>query len=466
VVEYVLVYAKDRETSRTRLLPRDERMDRSFRNIDNDPSGDWMAKDPTAGENRTNSAFGLQSPFTGLLHYPKAKYDFSGDLPEKRAHWRFSKAEAKAWLEDWGSEYEERDLGDGRGKALVIKGSCVKLKGYDPADDPAFVAARPRAEARREAGNWPTLYFRDDQQRRPSFGRPRIKNYLETIKPGKVPLTYWAAESYYDPLVLDAQSWGHEESGHSDGAKKELDGIVGANHGFDTVKPLKLMKKIIQLWCPPEGLVLDPYAGSGTTGHAVLELNYESGSDRRFILVEQGSPENGDKYARTLMWKRMHNAITGERPSGNGATALGGGFEFRMLTRQIDAKTVLSMKKDELVDVVITSHWDETRRGSPNLIRMEDTKFAYLVGKDDRGEGYFIIWNNSGPVGQLDRDSYRLVLKDAEKAALKPPYHVYARYEVYQSPNVQFWKIPDKILAHLGLNENSDRFNEEDVEVA
>jgi len=225
--------------------------------------------------------------------------------------------------------------------------------------------------------------------------------------------------------------------------------------------------KIIQLWCPPGGLVLDPYAGSGTTGHAVLDLNLQAGGLRRFVLIEQGAPENGDKYARSLTWKRLYNAITGERPSGNGAEPLGGGFEFRMLTRQIDAKAVLSMKKSELVDVVITSHWDENRRGSPNLVRIEDPKYTYLVGKDDRGEGYFIIWNNGGPVGQLDRESYRLVPKDAEKAELKPPYHVYARYEVYQSPNVQFWKIPDKILAHLGLNENSDRFNEgEDEEAA
>jgi adenine-specific DNA-methyltransferase len=426
-----------------------------------------VAGDPTAREYRANTAYAIQSPFTGSLHYPNGEYGFAGSLPEKRAHWTgFTKQEAKNYLEQWGSEYEERDLGDGRGKALIIKDCRVSLEGYDPEADEAFRVARSRAEKRRDEPNWPFLYFRDDLQRRPSRGRPRLKNYLETVKQGRVPITYWADEDYYDPIVLEAQSWGHEESGHSDGAKKELDAVVGTDHGFDTVKPMKLMKKIIQLWCPPNGLVLDPYAGSGTTGHAVLELNYETGTGRRFILVEQGSPESGDKYARSLTWLRLHNAITGQRPSGNGADPLAGGFEFRMLTRQIDAKTVLSMKKDELVDVVITSHWDETRRGSPNLIRMEDPKFAYLVGKDDRGEGYFIIWNNSGPVGQLDRDSYRLVLKDAEKAALKPPYHVYARYEVYQSPNVQFWKIPDKILAHLGVNENSDRFNEEDVEVA
>jgi adenine-specific DNA-methyltransferase len=404
-----------------------------------------------------------------VLHYPNGEYLFSGDLPERRAHWTgFTKAEAKAWLEEWGSEYEERILGDDRGKALVIKGTGLKLKGYMPDGDKAFVAARKRAEDRRAAGNWPYLYFRDDQQHRPSFGRPRLKNYLETIKQGKVPLTYWAAEDYYDPIVLDSQSWDHEESGHSDGAKKELDAVVGNSHGFDTVKPLRLMKKIIQLWCRPQGLVLDPYAGSGTTGHAVLELNQEVGAERRFILIEQGSPGNGDKYARSLTWQRLHNVITGQRPGPdgkltNGAEPVPGDFEFRMLTRQIDAKTVLSMKKDELVDVVITSHWDMGRRGSTNLIRIDDPKFSYLVGRNEQGEGYFIIWNNGGPVGQLDRDSYRIVLKDAEKADIKPPYHVYARYEVYQSRNVQFWKIPDKILAHLGLNENSDRFNDDEI---
>jgi adenine-specific DNA-methyltransferase len=208
--------------------------------------------------------------------------------------------------------------------------------------------------------------------------------------------------------------------------------------------------------------VLDPYAGSGTTAHALLELNHATGADRRFILVEQGSPESGDKYARSLTHKRISNVITGHRPDAKTAEPISGGFEFRTLTRQIDAKAVLTMKKDELVDVVITSHWDNDRRGAPNLIRIDDSKYTYLVGKDDRNEGYFIIWNNGGPVGQLDRDTYRIVLKDAEKAELQPPYHVYARYEVYQSRNVQFWKIPDKILAHLGLNENSDRFNEAD----
>ena len=48
---------------------------------------------------------------------------------------------------------------------------------------------------------------------------------------------------------------------------------------------------------------------------------------------------------------------------------------------------------------------------------------------------------------------------EARKVNLKPSFHVYARYETFQSPNVRFWKIPDKILTHLGLDENESYNN-------
>lgn len=212
--------------------------------------------------------------------------------------------------------------------------------------------------------------------------------------------------------------------------------------------------------------MLDPYAGSGTTGHAVLELNYEAETNRRFILVEQGSPERGDKYARSLTQDGLKRAITGERPDNKKnlrvmAEPLGNGFQFRMLTKKIDSKTVLTMKKDELIDVVITSHWENGKRGGGCLIRVEEHGYKYLVGKNEQNEGYFLIWNGGDQVGQLDAGTYATVIQEGKKAGLKQPFHVYARYEIYQSKNVIFYKIPDKILAHLGLNENNDSFNEE-----
>ena len=450
--EYVLVYAKDKDFAKTGLLERDAEMNARYWNPDNDPHGPWKRQgDPSAKDPQEGAMYAIQSPFTGKLYYPP-----------QNCHWRHTKPQMLAWLREWDVPYVQRDIGDGRGPALLIPG-------YDPVqmsldNEEAIGKARQSAQARLCRGNWPKLHFGEK-----GTSGPNLKRHLKFVKQGKVPLTYWADEEYESPLVMGPQSWDHTQSGHSQTGINELDSIIGRGHGFSTVKPLKLMKKIIQLWCPPDGLVLDPYAGSGTTGHAVLELNAETGTNRRFILIEQGSPDRGDKYARSLTQKRLRRAITGERVTNAGelkavADSLPGGFQFRILTKKIDSKTVLSMRKDDLIDLVITSHWENSRRGGCGLIRIEQEGYKYLVGCNEQREGYFLIWNGSDKVGQLDADSYTVVIQEGKKAGLKQPYHVYARYEIYQSRNVVFYKVPDKILAHLGLNENSDSYNEEDDE--
>lgn len=464
--EYVLVYAKNKDSVKTNLLPRDEMMNKRFSNPDNDPDGEWAGKDPTAKEYRNNTVYAIQSPFTGNLQYPEAEYTFSGQVPDARKHWTgLSKKEMKFLLEEWGSKYVEKDLGDGRGKALVIKDSDVKLLGYSPNDDKAVMSAKNKAKERREQGNWPKLIFLGNNYE----GRPRIKNHLFSVKQGKVPLTYWANDEYEpsDIIELGAQSWAHTESGHSQTGITELNSIMGPNHGFDTVKPLKLFEKIIQLWCPSNGYVLDPYGGSGTTAHAVLELNYIADSHRKFIIIEQGSPERGDKYAKTLTCVRVKRAITGERVDKDGniavlATPLGGGFTFQTLTKTVDSKTILAMKRDEMIDLIVATHWESGKKNAINLIRINDEKLIYCVGKNYNDEGYFIIWDPANSFGALDYKTYNKIVHEAKRACLKPPHHVYARYEVYQDEkNIDFYKIPDKVLAHLGLNENSDRFNDD-----
>jgi adenine-specific DNA-methyltransferase len=464
--EYVLVYAKDKDLVRTGLEDRTAEMNAKYKNPDNDPQGLWRSDNASVATPSEKDRYGIQSPFTGEIHYPGSRA------------WTHPKKSIRKWLEDWGSTYTEVDLKDGRPKALLIQDSPKpdfelierqNLDNYPIIKDIRIANSHIIQQARVKAENvlvnapWPILYFTDG-----GYGRPAIKRYLQHVKKGKVPLTYWAKDEYDEVLELGSQSWDHEDSGHSQSGINELDAIVGKGHGFDTVKPMKLFKKIIQLWCPPEGLILDPYAGSGTTAHAVLELNYETGSNRRFILVEQGSPEKGDKYARSLTQERVRRVITGERPSSNGlavsAQPLGGGYQFRMLTAKIDSKTVLNMRKDELIDVVITSHWDTSRRNSYGLIRIKDETYRYLVGCNDQNEGYFLIWNGEDKVGQLDAESYITIMQEGKKAGLKQPYHVYARYEILRSKNIIFYKIPDKILAHLGLNENSDPFNEDSEE--
>lgn len=89
--------------------------------------------------------------------------------------------------------------------------------------------------------------------------------------------------------------------------------------------------------------MLDPFGGSGTTGHAVLRLNDESGAERQFILSEQGRPEKGDPYARSLLANRLRRVIEGDWANGKG-TPLEGGYRFSQLQKKVDAKALLEMK--------------------------------------------------------------------------------------------------------------------------
>jgi adenine-specific DNA-methyltransferase len=91
--------------------------------------------------------------------------------------------------------------------------------------------------------------------------------------------------------------WEHEEVGHTDEAKKEFRALFPeAGDAFDTPKPVRLLKRILQLGTigirqenseslEPD-LIMDFFAGSGTTGQAVLEANRDDGAERRFILVQ------------------------------------------------------------------------------------------------------------------------------------------------------------------------------------
>lgn len=223
------------------------------------------------------------------------------------------------------------------------------------------------------------------------------------------------------------------------------------------------MKKIISLWCPPNGLVVDAFAGSGTTGHAVLELNAEQGTGRRFVLVEQGRPERGDSYAKTLTADRLRRVVDGHWENDKGV-ALGGGFEFRTLTKQVDAKALLAMERDEMVDTVIASYFDSARRRGPNLIRFNDPAYAYLLAKNAEDEGFYLVWGGVDENTDLTEDVYEACVVEGEKAGLKPVYHVYARFNVFATEGVHFYQIPDRILADFGLDVRTESYTDEDGE--
>ncbi|WP_052690617.1 site-specific DNA-methyltransferase [Pseudarthrobacter chlorophenolicus] len=448
--EYVLVYAKDERVAKTGLQPRTASMDARYRNPDNDARV-WKGENFSGPKALTHQGmvYGIQSPFTGEVHYPPA-----GKC------WRAPQTDALRWLSEWGIDYELRDVDDAEIRAAII--------GIPPAETRMVRAVmvksdlddtRETAEKRREAGDWPRLIFGLDGK-----GRPQQKKYLEDVKQGRVPMTYWADDDVDEPDALGDVSWDHEESGHSQSGVNELTAIVGPGHGFETVKPMKLMTKLIQIWCPPTGTVLDPFAGSGTTGHAVLKLNHDQEADRRFILIEQGRPDNGDSYAKTLTVDRLKRVIDGGW-SKKKHVPLGGGFTFKTLQKKVDAKTLLLMERDEMIDTVIASHSSTGSRRSAVLIPLtdgeDDEPYTYLVAKNASNEGIYLVWSGAGSNTDLTEEVYEAITEEADKAELAEVYHVYSRRNLLVTDDVVWYQIPDRILSDFGLDVRTESFTEE-----
>lgn len=448
--EYVLVYAKDAAQVKTGLLPRTEAMDAAYSNPDGDPKL-WTSGDLTAGKGKENQGmvYAIQSPFTGELHYPKPG-----------ACWRLAQKELKSAVEGWGTPYRLKKLDDDAHRAELLSIPVGELK---PAKalvlDPTVSAEDARAAAVKqlEEGPLPRVYFLKNGE-----GRPRLKRYLEDVKKGKVPTTWWADEDYDEPLELGPTAWSHEESGHSQTGVKELDAIVGDTHGFDTVKPMKLMTKVIQLWCPADGLVLDPFAGSGTTGHAVLHLNAVAGTTRRFALLEQGRPERGDSYARSLTADRLRRIITGDWVQG-ATEGTGGGYRFLKLDRKVDAEALLTMEREDLADTIIASHFDAGTRRRDSLVRVPPAEgYQHLVARNASNEGFFLVWSGKDANIDFDEAVYEECAAEAERAGLSARYHVYARLYLCQSDDVVFYQIPDRILMDFGLDLRGEPYHEND----
>jgi len=446
--EYVLVYARNEKSAKTGLEVRTEAMDARYINRDGDIRL-WKSENFTGPKARTHQGmvYGIQSPFTGEIQYP----------PAGRC-WVYPQREAKRILEEWGAAYTLRTLDDAKTRADI-----AGVKEHEVRPVKALVLKTPVehaktvAQQKLKSGPWPEIYFGVK-----GTGRPQLKRYLEDVKKGRVPMTYWAAEDIEDPEIIGDVSWDHEESGHSQTGVTELSNIVGSGHGFETVKPMKLMTKLIQIWCPPHGTVLDPFAGSGTTGHATLKLNHDQGSDRRFILIEQGRPERGDSYARALTADRLKRVVNSNWANGKG-DAIGGGFTFKVLEKKVDAKTLLLMERDEMIDTIIASHSNTRSRRSAALITVggEDKTYSYLVAKNSSNEGIYLVWSGPGSNTDLREEVYEVITEEADAAGLANVYHVYSRRNLIVTDDVIWYQIPDRILSDFGLDVRTESFTEE-----
>lgn len=152
--------------------------------------------------------------------------------------------------------------------------------------------------------------------------------------------------------------WSHlkaEEVGTAQTGKEILNSVMGAPVGFDTVKPPKLIESLIR-HLPKNSLVLDAFAGSGTTGHAVLKLNEEDGGNRKFILIEE------KEYCKTITAERVRR--------------VGGEFDFYQLGA--DMEKLLAEMTEKTGTLNPATDYDELA----NLVWYDATKIPYFDKKN------------------------------------------------------------------------------------
>lgn len=225
---------------------------------------------------------------------------------------------------------------------------------------------------------------------------------------------------------------------------------------FSNPKDHEMLAELFNLvtWRNPQAIILDAYAGSGTTGHAVLDMNAEDNGQRRFILVESGDPTvkskiNRDTYTDTLTAERIRRVINGQWADGKAHPALEAGFTFYNADKQIGKAEIMAATRETLADIILQVVEDDSNRID---CRMDN--YQYLIGKTKLGYGIALVWEGKpNNMQSLTLGIMEAILDEAHAAGVTKPVFVYATGNVAPlAPELyRFQHIPDSILARLNL---------------
>lgn len=400
-VEHILVYSKlpDWQPSK---LPRTAEMNSIYKNPDNDVIS-WASDNPFApgAISHQGMVYAIQHPFTGKLIYPG-----------NARCWTFGQEQTLEIMRGW-CDYELRDLHDDEKRAEVCGTSIDAVrKGVM-----GIVLSKSLEESAAQAtlvykrGQWPKFYFTKGGK-----GGIRRKTYLENVG-GKPPTNLWL----------------YTDTGHTDEAKKELLSIFKGKAPFNTPKPSRLIQFVLQIIGDKDAIILDSFAGSGTTAHAVLNMNKQDGGNRKFILVEMGD------YAESITAERVRRVINGYGEGNKAVEGTGGGFSFYELG---DALLINGMLNPNAAEEKIRAYvyYTETRCALPAASENE----KYLLGVHENHAYYF--YYDADRMTTLNRAFLQTIQTRAEG------YLIYADSNTLSAEDmarfhITFKKIPRDIVS-------------------
>ena len=269
--DFILVYRRS-EGFNPVLTDRTDRDNARFTNPDDDPLGPWWDDNPTAnkGDGSGGMCYAIQSPVTGELL-----------RPAHGSHWRYGQQRILDSLMQW-APYRRENINDADWRAQN-EGIPVSKVNHDVDAlllDCRVDEARASVAARRAAGAWPEIIIR----RSGGLGR---KGYIPDK--GMTPRTWWT----------------NAEVGHNRGAKNEIKNLFPGRTPFATPKPERLLERVIHIATNPGDIVLDVFAGSGTTAAVAQKMG------RRWVTCELLG-DTVEQFTRP----RLEKVVRGEDPGG------------------------------------------------------------------------------------------------------------------------------------------------------
>ena len=267
-------------------------------------------------------------------------------------------------------------------------------------------------------------------------GMPNRKTYLSDVKNGKTVGSFWS----------------YKEVGSTHEANESLSEIIGKGK-FSNPKGIKLLKQIIKVAnVSADDIILDSFAGSGTTAHAVLDLNKEDGGNRKFILVEC------EDYADKITAERVRCVIKGVPKAKDEKLkkGLGGSFTYCTLGKEINTENLLMGKNlpdyKQLAEYVFYTATGESlnkiAKANPSWFIGETKNYKlHLVYKPDldflRSKESALHEDLAETIKKFNESSNKISLVFA-------PAKYITQKELLKDYNIQFCQLPYDIHRIMG----------------
>lgn len=360
VHEHVLVYANAGFAFNGRATNRSK-----FRNPDGDPRGDWSPQPLTKAHSyidRENTYYPIQDPSTGYWYPcdPDSVWRFASEAVIRRLC-NGDESAVRSALAALRSDTIEALIG----KKLIYFPPCK-------AEEVMFFDTKANLLAAIKAGRGPMLPKKKTPLLRETLpdldfwvgkpiapGRPSRKEHW-TAKPESerlAPLSSWIAGMNEDADDADVEQV-LLRSARGGVATEEVKNLLGSK-AFPYPKPLSLIKGLLSQATHPGDIVLDFFAGSGTTGQAVMELNAEDGGQRRFILCsssEATDKEPDKNLCRDVCAERIRRVMQGYSGKPGYTLAQGGEFAYLQLDKLELADVTLDATPDHATNLLALRH--------------------------------------------------------------------------------------------------------------